>query len=92
MTRVKKGVKVSVQSTKYFPNPDDARDYAIKALEAGVLFLEVNEWYEEVEDPEPVKPEPPKPEPKPEKPKRKYTKGSKQIGVKKKFTPAVDRY
>lgn len=69
MARIKKGVKVSVESVSYFKDQEAARNYAIKALEAGVLFLEVTEWYEEVEDPEPEKPEPPKPEPKPERKK-----------------------
>ena len=96
MARVKKGTKVTIESTKRFEDQQAAREYILKVVEAGTLFIHVEEWYEDVKDPEPVKPEPPKPEPKPEKKKPEPKPGTKKEvhtgGKAKKFTPAVDRY
>lgn len=42
-----KGVKVIVNSTKYFKSQPEARRYAIQLLEAGLTFLNVEEWHEQ---------------------------------------------
>jgi len=47
MARIKKGVKVKIENTKYFEDPQKARSYAISVLQTGVTFLEIDEWYEE---------------------------------------------
>lgn len=60
MARIKKGIKVKIENTKFFVSPEEARSYAIGVLQSGVTFLEIDEWYEEVDDPEPVSPEPEK--------------------------------
>lgn len=64
MARIKKGVKVKIESIKHFTSQQEARDYAISVLQSGVTYLEIDDWYVEVDDPEPVSPEPPEPKPK----------------------------
>ena len=40
---MEKRIAVKVDSTKYFSNAEDATDYAIKLLEAGLTYLEITE-------------------------------------------------
>ena len=60
MTKEEKGVKVKIESTKFFTDQREAREYAIKVLGSGVTFLEIKVWEEEVDDPKTPTPEPKK--------------------------------
>ena len=83
MVKENKGVKVRIESTRFFKDQREAREYAIKVLETGVTFVKIEEWEEEVDAPKPV--DPPKPVyPEPKKIYKKTPKkDKKKTGPKK---------